>query len=51
MKSAWKKNLADLAAWNSGEVEEINMLEFEELLLDDQEADQWNNGSDDFYMD
>ena len=51
MKFAWKQNLADLAAWNSGEIEEINMLEFEEILLEDKEADQWDIGQEDLDMD
>jgi hypothetical protein len=42
MKFAWKQNLADLAAWNSEDVEEINILEFEEILVEDKEADQWD---------
>jgi hypothetical protein len=47
MKFAWKKNLTDLAAWNSGEVEEICRLEFEEFLVEDKEAAQWDIGGED----
>ena len=42
MKSAWKSNLTDLAAWNSGEVEEIQMEDFEEMLVNEEELEnQW----------
>ena len=42
MSSAWKGKIVDWAALNSGEVEEVQMREFETLLLDDQEASAWN---------
>ena len=48
MKSTWKKNLPDLAAWNSRETEEINILEFEEMLIENEEEDQWDCSNDVF---
>ena len=47
MKFAWKKNLPDLAAWNSREIEEINILEFEEMLIENEEEDQWDCSNND----
>lgn len=40
MKSAWKKDLTDLAAWNSGLQEEVDMTEFEDLLAHDDEENK-----------
>jgi hypothetical protein len=37
---AWQSNIKDLAAWNSGLIEEVNLLEYEELL-----ADEWEEAS------
>jgi hypothetical protein len=41
MKFAWRNNIPDLAAWNSG-VEEVDLDEFCELLW----ADNWQNAFD-----
>lgn len=35
MKFAWRNSIADLAAWNSDEIEEINIGEYNTLLSDD----------------
>jgi|ERR1700678_390798 len=35
MKFAWRNTIPDLAAWNSNEVEEINIGEYEALLSND----------------
>jgi hypothetical protein len=32
MKFAWCNTISDLAAWNSNEVEEINIAEYQALL-------------------
>lgn len=51
MKAAWKDNLPDLAAWNSGEVEEIQMIGFEEMLVEDEEEANWApEDSDDVFI-
>ena len=42
MKFAWRNNIPDLAAWNSGFVEEVDLDEFRELLW----ADNWQNAFD-----
>ena len=38
MKSAWGTKLYDTAAWNTAQVEEeeeVNLLDFEQMLVDD----------------
>jgi hypothetical protein len=42
MKFAWRNTIPDLAAWNSSEVEEINIGEYEDLLG----ADNWQDDFD-----
>ena len=53
MKFGWKLNLTDFAAWNSGQVEEIQIMEFEEMLVDNEEEDKWllSDDSENFEMD
>ena len=48
MKSAWGPGLYDRAALNTSEVEEVSLMEFEEMLIEDadclvwdQEVDMW----------
>ena len=45
MKSTWKNNIGDLAAWNSSQVEEIDdeMKEYRDLLAADREQVRWDN--------
>lgn len=42
MKSAWGPDLYDMAAWNATQVEEVNLLDFEEILLEDAECLAWD---------
>jgi len=42
MKSAWGGNLVDWAALNSSEVEEIDLVEYEELLDADEKVMDWD---------
>ena len=43
MKSAWGPQLYDMAAWNSGQVEEVDLpdFEFEQMLVDNDDLDKW----------
>jgi hypothetical protein len=43
MDSAWKSGLYDVAALNSTQVEEVDLpdLEYEQMLVDDDEFDKW----------
>ena len=48
MKSAWRLDLYDMAAWNASQVEEVDQPEFdfEELLLDDIDCVAWDKELD-----
>jgi hypothetical protein len=42
MKSAWCNKITDLVAWNFGLTEEINLLNYKDLLA----REQWDEGFD-----
>ena len=42
MKSAWGKKIYDAAAWNAGQPEEVILLDFEQMLVDDSDMAQWD---------
>ena len=44
MKSAWGPDLYDLAAWNESQVEDVDLFDFEELLLNDTDGLAWDKG-------
>jgi hypothetical protein len=50
MKFVWHNNIEDLAVWNSAQVEEINIEEFEELLAADLYADELNTPEDELIL-
>ena len=42
MNSTWGPGLYDMAAWNVGQVEEVDgMLDFEEMLANDDSCLEW----------
>ena len=43
MNSAWRSKLHDVAAWNSAQVEDADLpdFEFEQMLVDDGDFDNW----------
>jgi hypothetical protein len=43
MKSAWGPDLCDVGAWNAAQEEEVDIpeFEFEQILLDDVELEEW----------
>lgn len=43
MKFAWRQNVTDLAAWNSAQVEEIELDEYSELMEAEELAAEWDN--------
>lgn len=43
MKFTWHQNIVDLAAWNSGQVEEIELEEYSELLEAEEQAVEWDS--------
>ncbi len=42
MKSVWGPDLYDMAAWSASQVEEVEMFDFEELLVDDENLSAWD---------
>ena len=42
MKSAWGPDLCDMAAWNSGQVEDVDIFDFEEMLAEDVDCAVWD---------
>ena len=40
MKFAWRNDIIDLAAWNSQDFEEVDMIEYETLLQEEVEGDK-----------
>jgi hypothetical protein len=51
MKFAWCNNIVDLAAWNLGQHEEVNIVEYSEMLEEDEQAYDFAKDSDNFVMD
>jgi hypothetical protein len=47
MGSAWGPGLYDAAAWNAMQVEEVDLLEFEEMLVDDADIVKWDKFDND----
>ena len=41
IKSAWGPDIYDTAAWNSAQVEEVGLADFEGMLVDNFDADKW----------
>jgi hypothetical protein len=53
MKFAWRKDINDLAAWNSSQIENIedDITEYKDMLVADQALDEWDSKSaDEFYF-
>ena len=42
MGSAWGPGIYDAAAWNTMQVEEVNLLNFKEMLADDADIVEWD---------
>jgi len=41
MKSTWGPNIYDAAACNAAQVEEVSLLDFEQMLVDDIDMAEW----------
>jgi hypothetical protein len=52
MKFAWRNNIGDLAAWNSSHIEEIEdeIRQYEDMLLADQDLNEWDKMGDEFHI-
>jgi hypothetical protein len=44
MKFAWRKEIDDLAAWNSSQLEEIDdeITQYKDMLVAEQDFDEWD---------
>jgi hypothetical protein len=42
LKSTWGPNVYDAAAWNAAQVEEVSLLDFKEMLVDDADTAEWD---------
>jgi hypothetical protein len=50
VKFAWCNNIPDLIAWNSEEVEEVDLDDFQESLEADMWADKFKKEVDEFIL-
>ena len=41
-KSAWGPGLCDVAAWNAAQMEEIGLLDYEQMLVDNGDLEEWD---------
>jgi hypothetical protein len=46
MSSAWGPDLCDMAAWSNSQVEELTLVDFEKMLIDDTECLAWDKELD-----
>ena len=46
MNSTWGPNIYDAAACNAARVEEVSLLDFEEMLVDDVDIAEWDKDGD-----
>jgi hypothetical protein len=50
MKFAWRTNITDIAAWNSRKIEEVDLDEYQEMLMADIWSDEFDKDADEFVM-
>ena len=48
MKFTWRNNIIDLVAWNSAQVEEVDLWEYSEMLEAEEEAAELDKPEDEF---
>jgi hypothetical protein len=49
MKFAWRHNVVDVAAWNSSDIEQVDLEEYKDLLIaDGEQAGHDSDANDDF---
>ena len=51
MKFVWRQNISDLAAWNSGLVEEVNLDSYNDMLAADGFEDELDGVDSDLVVD
>ena len=50
MKFAWWMNITDVAAWNSRQIDEVDLDEYQEMLDAEVLADQFYIDADEFML-
>jgi hAT family C-terminal dimerisation region len=52
MKFAWKKNIGNLAVWNSLQVEEVDdeIRQYEDMLVADLDFEEWDKQVDEYFI-
>ena len=50
-KSAWGPGLNDVAAWNAVQMEEVGNFDFEQMLVDDGDQEEWDKSMLDLDLD
>ena len=50
MKFAWRKNIVDVAAWNSGQTDEVDLGEYSEMLEAELQAEEFDIDADEFMV-
>ena len=50
-KSAWGPGLGDVAAWNAAQMEEVGNFDFEQMLVDDGDQEEWDKSMLDLDLD
>ena len=50
MKFAWHKNIIDLAAWNLGKTDEVDLDEYSEMLEAELQAEEFDIDADEFIL-
>ncbi len=46
MKSTWGTKIYNAAAWNAAQIEEVSLLDFEQMLVDDIDTLKWDRELD-----
>jgi len=41
-KSAWGPGLCEVAAWNAAQMEEVGLLDYEQMLVEDGDLEEWD---------
>jgi hypothetical protein len=52
MKFAWRKDIDDIAALNSSQIEEIEdeIMQYKDMLVADQDLNHWDKSANEFHI-
>jgi len=51
MKFAWHRNIADVAAWNSGQMDEVDLDEYSKMVEAELQAEEFEKDADKIVLD